>query len=205
MHTVNITDTTVNSAHLLEDVCRRQQLRVNLCGREEALAHHENLSGRVTGRVRLGRIDGLEQLVEDPQQGVVVGRSEDLSQDSAGWTSTVTAPDTHQGIALSTVHGRVLNSTLPWSQTAHRGAGTPLQASARAASARTGAAVTHNQRTVVNYSSATLPRDTHTQNCCRHATHLAVRVLDPRCTDVGGAVVQYDISLCHANTHTPVN
>ena len=73
-----------STTYLLEHVRRGQQLGVDLGRGQESLAHHEDLSGRVTGGVGLGGVHALEQLVEHPQQGVVVAGSEHLKQGGRG-------------------------------------------------------------------------------------------------------------------------
>ena len=42
------------------------------------LAHDENLSGFVTGGLRLGGVDLFEELLEHPHEPVVILRSENL-------------------------------------------------------------------------------------------------------------------------------
>ena len=61
-----------------EDELDVEELRVDLLGRLVVRAHDEYLGGLVTRRLRLGGLHLLEELLEDPHDGVVVLGAEDL-------------------------------------------------------------------------------------------------------------------------------
>ena len=73
----------VGAVDLGEDVLGVEHARVDLGRREEALAGDEDLGRHVTRRRRLGRLDFGEELVEDPEERVVVLGAEDLGAEGA--------------------------------------------------------------------------------------------------------------------------
>lgn len=70
-------------SELLEDVLRVEKLGIDMLGSEEVAAHDEDLRGDVARGGRLRRFDLGEELVEDPDEVVVVDGTEDLSHERA--------------------------------------------------------------------------------------------------------------------------
>lgn len=54
------------NTYFCKDTLGVQEPRIDMLGRFETAADNENFSGDVTRRRRLGRLDLVEKLVEDP-------------------------------------------------------------------------------------------------------------------------------------------
>lgn len=68
---------------LAEDELDVEELGIDLVGRLVGLTHDEYLGGLVTRRLRFGRVDLLEELLEHPHDGVVVFGAEHLGDEPA--------------------------------------------------------------------------------------------------------------------------
>jgi len=75
------------SVQVFEDVTGIQKLGIDVLGSDELSANDEDFCGFVTRGLWFGGFDGLEELVEHPQQGIVILRSEHLRHERSSYNS----------------------------------------------------------------------------------------------------------------------
>ncbi len=93
---------------ILEDVLRVEELGVDVLGGEKVAAHDEDLRGDITRGGGLRRLDLGEELVEDPDEVVVVDGAEDLRHERAALDEEVRGElERHEhelGLAVRVLH-----------------------------------------------------------------------------------------------------
>lgn len=68
---------------IFEDVFHIKKTFVNEFGSLVIFANDKNLCRLVSGGFGLGSLNGFEEFVEDPNEGLVIGRSEDFGDEPA--------------------------------------------------------------------------------------------------------------------------